>query len=138
MSKTTAREIMSTHLINATSDTTIEEALRVLINNRITGLPVVDKKGKMIGVVSEYDILQQVAKNKNNPNVYQEKIQFSKKVDALKEDTPLKSILEEFINTKFRRFPVIDKKGNLIGMITRRDLMRVFYYRAKLSSSVDE
>lgn len=137
MAQTTAREIMSTHLVNATTETTIEEALKILINNRITGLPVVDNKGKMIGVVSEYDILQQVAKNKNKSNVYNEKINFTKKVDALKDDTPLKSILEEFINTKYRRFPVIDKKGNLVGMITRRDLMRVYYYRAKLSA-VDE
>lgn len=131
---TTAKEIMSTELVNATEDMTIEEALKMLINHRITGLPVVDRKGKMKGVVSEYDILQQIANSKRvNHSVFTQKIKYSKKVDAVSADTPLKVIVKEFIDTKYRRLPVIDKKGNLVGIITRRDLMRVFYYRAKLS-----
>ncbi len=133
MIETTAKEIMTRDLIRATEDMTIEEALKVLINHRITGLPVVDKKGKMKGVVSEYDLLSQISRSKKkNSKIFQDKITFSKKVGAISEDASLSEIVAEFIDTKYRRLPVIDTKGNLVGIITRRDLMRVYYYRARL------
>jgi CBS domain-containing protein len=131
---TTAKEIMTTDLVKVTEDMTIEEVLKVLINYRITGLPVVDKKGNMTGVVSEYDILKQISKSKkNNEKIYQQRFEYTKKVDFVSEDTPLPVVVDQFIERKFRRLPVTDKKGKLVGMITRRDLMRVYYYRARLS-----
>ncbi len=133
MTETTAKDIMTRDLIRATEDMTIEEALKVLINHRITGLPVVDKKGKMTGVISEYDILAHISgSKKKNAKIFQEKITYSKKVDAIGEDTPLSEIVAEFIDTKYRRLPVVDHKGKLVGIITRRDLMRIYYYRARL------
>ena len=132
---TIAKDIMATELVNATENTTIEEALKILVNYKITGLPVVDAKGKMMGVLSEYDILKQLASGKKHGNdVFQKKIEFSRKVDAIIETTPLSKIMDEFVETRYRRLPVIDKKGKLVGIITRRDLMRVFYYRSKLAT----
>jgi len=126
---------MTCDLIRATEDMTIEEALKVLINYRITGLPVVDKKGKMMGILSEYDILSQISSSKKkNAKVFQSRISFSKKIDAISEDTPLSKIVEEFIGTKYRRLPVVNRKGILVGIITRRDLMKVYYYRARLEA----
>lgn len=133
MSETTAKEIMTRDLIHATADMTIEDALKVLINYRITGLPVVDKKGKMTGVISEYDILDQISKSKKNSSkIFQQIIRYSTKVNAISEDTPLSKIVSEFISTKNRRLPVINKSGKLVGIITRRDLMKVYYYRSRL------
>jgi CBS-domain-containing membrane protein len=132
--ETTAKEIMTRDIVRANEGMTIEEALKALINHRITGLPVVNESGKMTGVISEYDILNQISKSKKkNAKIFQEPILFSKKIDAISEDTPLDRIVSEFIDTKFRRLPVIDKAGNLVGIITRRDLMRVYYYRARLA-----
>ncbi len=134
MSETTAKEIMTRDLIRATDDMTIEEALKVLINHRSTGLPVVDKKGKMKGVISEYDILRQISgAKKADASVFLAKIKYSTKVDSVQDDTPLSKIVSEFIESKFRRLPVLDKKGNLVGIITRRDLMKMYYYRARLA-----
>ena len=131
---TTAKEIMSTDLIHGTDSMTIEDALKVLINSRITGLPVVDKKGKLIGVMSEYDILLHISKAKSMKHeVFQEPITFSPTADSITEDTPITEIMKQFIELKFRRLPVVDSSGKLVGIITRRDLMRVFYYRARLS-----
>ncbi|MBC7691946.1 MAG: CBS domain-containing protein [Methylotenera sp.] len=132
--ETTAKEIMSTEMLNATEGMTIEEALKLLINSRITGLPVVDAEGKMIGVLSEYDILMQISQAKNmKPEVFQQVITFSRKADTIAENMPLNDIVKRFIDSKYRRLPVVNKAGKLIGIITRRDLMRVFYYRARLS-----
>lgn len=124
---------MTRDLIRATEDMTIEEALKVLINHKVTGLPVVDSKGKMKGVISEYDILTQISgSTKKHAEIFQEQITYSKKIDSITEDTPLSKIVSEFIDTKYRRLPVVDDNGNLVGIITRRDLMRIYYYRARL------
>jgi CBS domain-containing protein len=132
--QTTAKDIMSTDIVQATEQTTIEEALKILINYRITGLPVVDHAGKMTGVVSDYDLLNQISQSKKmDANVFNECIHFSHKVDSITEDTPLSTIMKEFIDSKYRRLPVVNPDGKLVGIITRRDLMRVFYYRARLT-----
>lgn len=134
MSETTAREIMTRDLVHATEDMTIEDALKILINYRVTGLPVVNKKMEMIGVLSEYDLLTQISKAKNgDTEIFQQIITFSTKVYSIDEDTPLSKIVTEFIGTKYRRLPVVDKKKKLVGIITRRDLMKVYYYRARLA-----
>lgn len=129
---------MSKNPLKVVVGTSIEDALRVLVNHRITGLPVVDKNDRMVGVLSEYDILLQVAKaKKSKRNIFSQPIQYSKKVFAILETTPLEKIMDIFVKTKFRRLPIVDSSKKLVGIVTRRDLMRVFYYRAKLEA-VDE
>ncbi len=132
--KTTAGDIMSTELLTIEEKCSIGDAVKFLINYRITGMPVVDKKGKMIGVLSEFDILEQIHKAQNmNPETFTDPIQFSRKVDSVPTTAPLQEVIERFIKSRYRRLPVTDKAGKLKGIITRRDLMRVFYYRAALS-----
>ncbi|MGE0615970.1 MAG: HPP family protein [Bacteriovoracia bacterium] len=134
---TLAKDVMSTELITVRDDCSLEEALKVLINNRITGLPVVDKQGKLVGVLSEYDILAQVAQaGPLKPQHFEGKITFSNQVDSIAQDTPIDEVIEHFVKSRFRRLPVVDGKGKqdkLVGIITRRDLIRLFYYRAQLS-----
>jgi CBS domain-containing protein len=128
---TTAKDIMSTQLITIRDGDTIEEALKVLVNQGVTGLPVVDGKGKMVGVISEYDIIRQLSGHKQiKPSTFREKAEFSKKPFGLPESTLLKDIVKHFLDSRFRRIPIVDKKGKLTGIITRRDLMRVYFYRA--------
>jgi len=124
---------MTGEILTVIEDTTVEDALRILVNNRITGLPVVDKAGKMVGVVSEYDLLVQLSKKeKPDAEVFKQKIEFSKQVHAVKTGVALKEIVPMFVQSKFRRLPVIDEGGKLVGIITRRDMMRIYYYRARL------
>jgi CBS domain-containing protein len=131
MDQTTAKDIMTADPITIREGDTIEQALKVLVNQRVTGLPVVDKKGKMVGVISEYDIIQQLSKHDQiKPSVFREKAMFSEKPFGLPESTPLKEIVKHFLDQKFRRIPIVDKNGKLKGIITRRDLMRVYFYRA--------
>jgi CBS domain-containing protein len=53
-------------------------------------------------------------------------------VESVSEDTDLQEILERFIQLKCRRLPVLDRDGRLAGIISRRDVMKVLYYRAKV------
>lgn len=131
---TTAKDIMSDKLVVARSNMTIEEAVKLLVNNKITGLPVVDDKGRMVGVLSEYDIIARVGTEKRITNdLFKDNITYTKEVIAVAGDAPLTEIMDRFITLKCRRLPVIDGDKKLIGIISRRDIMRLLYYRAKVS-----
>jgi CBS domain-containing protein len=133
MNNTTAKDIMSSKLIVAKEGMSMEDALKLLVNNKITGLPVVNSKGEMVGILSEYDIIQRVGKREQvEPGVFKEGLPYTKKVEAVKDDTPLSEILGCFIELKLRRLPVLDREGRLVGIISRRDIMKVLYYRAKV------
>lgn len=131
--KTTAKDIMSSKLIVAKEGMNIEDAVKLLVNNKITGLPVVDANGKMIGILSEYDIIARVGKEKLEPALFKNDITYSKAVESVNEDTNLQEILDRFIELKCRRLPVLDQGGRLVGIISRRDVMKVLYYRAKVN-----
>jgi CBS domain-containing protein len=104
------------------------------VNNKITGLPVVDAKGKMIGILSEYDIIARVGKEKKiDSSLFKNDIVYSTQVESVNEDTSLQEILDRFIQLKCRRLPVLDRDGRLAGIISRRDVMKVLYYRAKVN-----
>ena len=131
---TTAQEIMSTEIMSVTEGSTVEEVLKLLVNSKITGLPVVDRKGKMVGVYSDLDIIQHISVAKKiGPKAFKEPIRFSKKIQSVSLDTPLSEVMALFVESRFRRLPVLTKDGKLAGIITRRDLLKLFYYRATLS-----
>lgn len=131
---TLARDIMSTALITLKVGDTVEEALKVLIQNKITGLPVVNGSGKMVGVLSELDLIRQISRFKTpKAEVFQEVIEFTANPEGVQETAPLEEIVEKLVGAKFRRLPVVNKSGKLVGIITRRDLMRLYFYRAKLT-----
>ncbi len=125
---------MTSKMIVAKDGMNIEDALKLLVNNKITGLPVVDKEGRMIGILSEYDIIAHVGKQpKLEPELFKSAISYSKKVESVGEDTELSEVLDRFIQLKYRRLPVLDKTGHLVGIISLRDVMKVLYYRAKVN-----
>ena len=130
---TIAKDIMSTKLIVAREGMNMEDAVKLLVNNKITGLPVVDEQGVMVGILSEYDIIAKVGKEEFiKPEMFRDKIKFTLKVESVSEDTPLNEVLDRFIQKKMRRLPVLDKEKKLVGIISRRDIMKVLFYRAKV------
>jgi CBS domain-containing protein len=134
MMKTTAQDIMSTELLTIQEGFSLEDALKILLNNRITGMPVVNKNQELVGVVSEYDLMLQISEM-----LHPEKadlsipFKFSHAATAIASTTDLNDIIKMFIEKKYRRLPVVDAKKRLVGIITRRDLMKLFYYRSRLA-----
>jgi CBS domain-containing protein len=130
---TLAKEIMTRDILTANVQSTVEEMVKLFIHHRVTGVPVIDAAGKMIGVCSEYDLIRQVSRSKlSGFKPFRKPIRYSTKVEAVDEDTPLELVVQKFVAKKFRRLPVVDHEGHLVGIITRRDLMKVFFYQAKL------
>jgi CBS domain-containing protein len=133
MMKTTAQDIMSTELLTVQEGASVEEALKILLNNKITGLPVVNKTNDLVGVVSEYDIMVQVSEANVEKVNLSVPFKYSAVAKTIQGNTSLEEIIDIFISLKYRRLLVVDDKNKLTGIITRRDLMKLFYYRARLS-----
>jgi CBS domain-containing protein len=129
---TTAQDIMSTKLVTLKVGDTVEDALKALINRKITGLPVVDQKGRMVGVLSDLDLIRQLSGGEKT-QAFHAPIQFTKEAFSLPPTAPLETIVKHLLASKFRRIPIVDKKRKLVGIVTRRDLMRLYFYRAKLT-----
>lgn len=124
---------MTASITVARADMSIEEAVKLLVSHRITGMPVVDKKGKMIGVVSEHDILKIAARSKTeDPADLRQVIKYTKKVEFVHAETPLPEVIKRLVKKKVRRLPVLDDEGKLIGIISQRDVMRLLYYRSRM------
>ncbi|KAL3515298.1 hypothetical protein ACH5RR_022200 [Cinchona calisaya] len=136
------------HVVKAS--TTVEEALETLTNKRITGFPVVDDEWKLVGVVSDYDLLAldsisggSQADTNLFPDVNSTWKTFSELQKLLgktkgkivgdlmtpsplvvQESTNLEDAARLLLDTKYRRLPVVDADGKLVGIITRGDVVR--------------
>ena len=118
-----AKEIMTTDVISTTKETPIYEAMELLVNNEITGMPVVDDEMNLVGVITEKDCLRmfyadEEGKNKTvrdfmtHPAVY------------YNENDSLKTICDFMMINYFRRIPVTTKKGKVVGILSRPDVIK--------------
>ncbi|KAD4179248.1 hypothetical protein E3N88_27839 [Mikania micrantha] len=137
-------------LLVVQTSTTVDKALEILVEKRITGFPVVDADWNLVGVVSDYDLLALDSISGGNhadtvlfPDVDSSWKTFNeiqkllgktdgKVVGDLMTPAPLvvheTSNLEEavrlLLETKHRRLPVVNDDGKLVGLITRGDVVR--------------
>ncbi|GFP89262.1 CBS domain-containing protein cbsx1 chloroplastic [Phtheirospermum japonicum] len=136
------------HVVKST--TTVDEALEMLVENRITGFPVIDDDWKLVGLVSDYDLLaldSVSGTGRTDTDMFPEvdstwktfnEVQklLSKTNGQLVGDlmTPAPVVVHETTNlehaarllleTKYRRLPVVDDDGKLVGIITRGNVVR--------------
>lgn len=123
---------MSRELVTAQETITVEEAIKLLVNNRITGFPVVDTANRLVGVLSELDVIKTIQSGSQLEEInLKGPVEFTRKVRSITEDTSWTDILKTFTEKRVRRLPVIDREGRLTGIISRRDIMKVLFYNSK-------
>jgi len=125
------RDYMSTKLITFTPDEDITEAIKTLLNNKISGAPVVDKTGKLVGMLSEKDCIRLLVDGPYNQiptGDGQVKDYMSKNIKTLVHTSSIMDAAYEFVNCSYRRFPVLEGK-KLVGQISRRDVLRAIDQR---------
>lgn len=115
-----ARNIMKKKFNVIRSHDTLQKACRVLIKNKISGVPVVNGQGQLVGFVSEKDIIRGLSSS--GPKSRKVKDIMIKKVTSVKEDSSLELISKIFIDNPYGHIPVI-AEGKAIGMISRSDVM---------------
>jgi IMP dehydrogenase len=118
VSKLKAKDFMDVKTVSVGPDVTIKEALLLMKENQIDGIPVTEKGGRVVGIISDYDILLQIAQKNID-----EKISFKKDLISLTAESSIKDILVTFVRYKLKRIPVVDAFQKLVGMINRRDFI---------------
>lgn len=120
----TATDYMSRKLVTFTPDMDIHLAIRVLLDNRISGAPVVDQRGKLIGILSKKDCLNVAFSTSYHQERGGAVSDFmSTDVQVVDAETDIVEIAQKFVNSGFHRFPVL-RDDNLVGVITRHDVLR--------------
>ena len=155
MTDLTAKEIMNKKVITIKKGASINELSELLVNNKISGVPVLDENGNLAGIVSEGDIIVQNS-DLHFPRyfklldaiIYLESLNKFKrslqkhlatkvedimtvKVKTAHEDTPINEIADIMLDSRVNRLPVMDKNNKLIGIITRADIVKSIVSRNK-------
>jgi CBS domain-containing protein len=109
-----AKDIMTRDIITVTPNMSVKRLAMLLIKSQISGAPVSGKSGKIVGVVSEADI---VAKKGRDVRAI-----MSKKVISIAEDTPVEQIARLMTTHGIKRLPVM-RGDDIVGIVSRADIV---------------
>lgn len=121
----TVADIMATRLVTFTPDTNIHEAIRILLDRRFSGAPVVNADGALVGVLSKKDCLKIVFSSQYHDDWGGPVRDFmTAPVETLDAGLDLVSAAQLFLGSHCRRFPVL-RDGKLVGQVSRYDILKV-------------
>ncbi|MDD4343299.1 MAG: CBS domain-containing protein [Eubacteriales bacterium] len=149
------KDIMSKDVVTVYETNTIEEVARIFIDKKISGVPVVDSQKKIVGIISEGDLVFQ--QKKLNPPVFLSffdgVIQVGKsaffdeikKISAFlvkdlmtkddliiaRETADLSDVASLLIENKVNRIPIVDDENRVVGIVTRYDIIKANYEKNK-------
>ncbi len=145
------KDIMTTDVITVSTGDSVEHCARLLQENDISGLPVLDDNGKVAGIVTEGDLIRRASRIKapgyleilggliylGSPKKFVDELQramsyeagqlMSKDVISVGPDDTVEKAATLMVDEGVNRLPVIDEQGELVGIISRRDIMGCLY-----------
>lgn len=149
-----ARDVMSTDVVTVKATASLLEAVKLLINSGVSALPVLDDRGALIGVLSEYDVIRHVMSGEHAADL-QEHLEdggaladvyadaLAKPVAGLMKspaisaagDTPLKAITDLMMKHQVKRVFVV-RDGSVAGVVSRVDLVKALLSRPHPAAGV--
>jgi len=119
----TARDYMTRDVITITPGMDIHLAIKLLVEKKISGTPVVDDSGRLVGILSTRDCLK-VAFNSSYHQDRGGRVAdyMSENVETIDTGTDIVEVAELFLKSRYRRFPVMEN-GRLVGLISRYDAL---------------
>lgn len=145
------KDIMTKEVITVSEDDTIEKCANLLITHNLSGLPVLDDNGKIKGIVTEGDLIRRISRIEGpaalevlggifyleSPKKFMDKVKNSmgskardimtKDIITISPDKEMEEGATLLVKNKIKRLPVIDKEGNLIGIVSRKDIMNYLF-----------
>jgi CBS domain-containing protein len=137
------KDVMSRHVVSVRPEASLKEAARLLVERNISGLPVVDRDGGLVGVLSEEDVLYKEQGKPDTPGrlafmINPLALAGSRKLGArlvgeamttppltVGSNRPVAAAAKLMLGAHVKRLPVVDD-GKLVGIVTRADLVRAF------------
>jgi CBS domain-containing protein len=115
-------DVMTRNVITVKQETPIYEAMAVMRKNDITGMPVIDDDMNLVGVITEKDVLRLFCSDEEDNNTTVNSF-MTRPAVSYRGDESLQSVCDFMIVNYFRRVPVVSKKGKLVGIISRPDII---------------
>ncbi|MGM0688654.1 MAG: CBS domain-containing protein [Bacillota bacterium] len=144
-------EIMTTDVIAVSTNDSVELCAKLLQENNISGLPVLDESGKVAGMVTEGDLIRRASRIKTpgyleilggliylgSPKKFVEELQramsleagqlMSKNAISVKPEESVEKAATLMVENNINRLPVVDENDKLVGIVSRRDIMSCLY-----------
>lgn len=120
------RDYMTRTLITFSPEQGIEEVIESLINNKISGAPVVNENNELVGMISEGDCVRHISESRYY-NMPMENVKIEnrmiKDVETIDGEMNIFDAASKFLNEKRRRFPIVEN-GKLVGQISQKDILK--------------
>ena len=144
LNKILAKDIMTKEVVSVRSDTPLLDVAKVLAEHNFDGVPVVDERKKIVGILTEYDLITKTSpinigfirqiltdiesKNKDKAETIVEltvKQVMNPEPLTLKDTTPYKDVLQTFRDHhRVNPIPIVDEENRVVGVISRYDILR--------------
>ena len=119
-------DYMTKRVITVAPHTHVVEAMGLMLEHKISGMPVVSDQGELVGMLSEVDAMRVVIQDAYYDESAGVVADFMHSpVDTVSPDMDIYSVAERFVNNHRRRYPVVTSSGALVGQISRRDVLKV-------------
>ena len=116
MAQMSVKEIMTKDVITVPPAMPVREVANLLSERGVSGVPVVDDEGRVLGVVSELDVVGRQGATAADV--------MSEQVISVTEETDVREVVQLFLNERVRRVPVLSGEQRLIGIVSRSDLVQ--------------
>ena len=141
------KDLMTADVLSVNPDTTVEELIKLLMDKKISGVPVVNEQGGVVGIVTEADLIVRDSKLHippylnifgamiflENPKILDDEVRkaaavkvgdlMTDEVISVEDDADVEKVATLMIEKKINRVPVV-KNGKLVGIISRGDVVR--------------
>jgi CBS domain-containing protein len=120
-----ARDLMTPDPACCSPDTTLEKIATLMVANDCGEIPVIDRFGRPVGVVTDRDIVCRVVAEGKDPAILTAESVMSTPVVAVYDDAELDDVVDMMETHQIRRLPVVDAEGCCAGIIAQADLVSI-------------
>jgi CBS domain-containing protein len=120
------KDYMAKDLETFTPDTDISVAVKFLNRRRISGAPVLDEHGNLVGILSEKDCLEVALQSSYYEDWMGGKVTeyMTANVETVVETASVLELANMFLKSSYKRYPVLSESGKLVGQISRSDILK--------------
>lgn len=146
MEETKVRDVMTTEVVSVREDTPFKEIARTMHEHRVSGVPVLDRDGRLRGIVTEADLLAVEQDEPRGRRTFLEwlvhpagLVEIERRTEGLtagdlmtrnvvtvRPDTSVREAVKTLLQAKVKRLPVVDPEGRVVGIASRPDLLSPF------------